>query len=229
MTSRSEPLSAGLKMAGAVALYCLVHSALASRRAKRAATRLLGATASDKFYRAIFNVQSVAGFAALAIYGRRLPNRNLYTVTGTAALAMRVVQASGIAWAIWTAREAGVAELLGLEPILRDDHYRSAPPEAQGPRMRETLEVRGPFLACRHPLNCAPLPVFWATPRMTVNRLAFNLLGTAYLVLGSLHEEARLKLRYQRAYECYVRSGVPFFLPELRRLRCFQVWTHQPE
>jgi protein-S-isoprenylcysteine O-methyltransferase Ste14 len=49
--------------------------------------------------------------------------------------------------------------------------------------------------------------------------LVFNILGTAYLVLGSLHEEARLKATYGPAYEEYVLSGVPFFLPDLRRIR----------
>jgi hypothetical protein len=220
LPSRSDLARASLKMTCAVALYCVVHSVLASRRVKRAARRLFGTSASNGFYRAFFNAQSLAGFAALALYGRRLPNRDLYTCTGTRALAMRVLQASGIAWAIWTAREAGIAELLGVEPLLEELAGQRCPlPEAQGPRMGETLEIRGPFLSCRHPLNFAPLPVFWGAPRMTINRLVFNILGTAYLVLGSLHEEARLKATYGAAYEEYVRSGVPFFVPDLRRLR----------
>jgi methanethiol S-methyltransferase len=220
LPSRSELALASLKMTCAVALYCLVHSALASRRVKRAARRIFGTSICNEFYRAFFNAQSLAGFAALALYGRRLPNRDLYTCTGTGAAAMRVLQASGIGWAIWTAREAGIAELLGVEPLLEQRAgQHCALPDAQGPRMGETLDFSGPFLACRHPLNFAPLPVFWATPRLTMNRLVFNILGTAYLVLGSLHEEARLKATYGPAYEEYVRSGVPFFLPDLRRIR----------
>lgn len=113
LNDRSELLTAPLKRGCAVALYCLVHSALASPRAKRAAARQLGATASDKLHRAMFNVPSVAGFAVL--------------------------------------------------------------------------------------------------------------------VLGFLHEEARLKAKHKDAYDCYVRPGVPFYLPDFRRLTCFQVWTHEPK
>jgi protein-S-isoprenylcysteine O-methyltransferase Ste14 len=181
---------------------------------------MLGADITNASYRALFNAQSVAGFAAFAIYTRGLPDRTLYQVKGSGALALRTLQICGLLWAVWTAREAGIAELLGVKPILQMlAGHRSTLPEAQGPDMRERLDVRGPFLACRHPLNFAPVPVFWAAPRMTVNRLVFNVLGTAYLVLGSVHEENRLKARYGSAYERYIDSGVPFFVPDLWRLR----------
>jgi protein-S-isoprenylcysteine O-methyltransferase Ste14 len=215
-------------MACAAGLYCLVHSVLASRQAKITAARLFGGSACNAFYRIFFNVQSIVGFAVLAIYGRHLPDRCLYKVKGIGGLGLRIVQASGIAWAIWSARHAGMAELLGVKPMLQEvAGHRFGPAEAQGPRLDHELGVQGPFLASRHPLNFAPVPVFWATPRMTVNRLVFNILGTAYLVLGSMHEEARLKTSYGPVYERYTRSGVPFFLPDLRLLR-LGAHSHQP-
>jgi hypothetical protein len=47
---------------------------------------------------------------------------------------------------------------------------------------------------------------------MTVNRLTLAALATAYLVLGSVHEETRLRAAYGRAYGRY-RRAVPFLLP----------------
>lgn len=53
---------------------------------------------------------------------------------------------------------------------------------------------------------------------MTTQRLAFNLAATLYLVLGSLHEEQRLRTEYGQAYADYQESGVPFYWPRFRRL-----------
>lgn len=76
-------------------------------------------------------------------------------------------------------------------------------------RMRAT----GPFRLHRHPLNFAPLPVLWLFPRMTTRLAALAGASTVYLVLGSIHEEVRLRSAYGRAYERYQRSGVPFYVP----------------
>jgi protein-S-isoprenylcysteine O-methyltransferase Ste14 len=71
----------------------------------------------------------------------------------------------------------------------------------------------GPFRWSRHPLNALGLPLLWLSPRMTENGLAFGLVVTGYLYLGSLHEESRLRAAYGEAYEAYRNSGPAFFLP----------------
>ena len=45
--------------------------------------------------------------------------------------------------------------------------------------------------------------VFWLNPRMTTRLLAFNLVMTAYVVLGSVHAEAHLLRFYGDAYRGY--------------------------
>ena len=75
------------------------------------------------------------------------------------------------------------------------------------------MRATGPFELHRHPLNFAPLPVLWLFPRMTTRLAALAGASTAYLVLGSLHEEVRLRSAYGPAYERYQRSGVPFYVP----------------
>src|SRR5437588_841547 len=71
----------------------------------------------------------------------------------------------------------------------------------------------GPFAWSRHPLNFAPLPILWLWPRMTTSLLAFNTAATIYLVVGSLHEEARLREAFGDDYVAYLDSGVPFYVP----------------
>jgi hypothetical protein len=62
------------------------------------------------------------------------------------------------------------------------------------------------------------LGVLWLNPRMTTNLLAFDLAASVYLIVGSMHEEARLKAAYGDAYVDFQRSGVPFYFPFSRRL-----------
>jgi hypothetical protein len=50
---------------------------------------------------------------------------------------------------------------------------------------------------------------------LTTNLLAFNSAATVYLVIGSLHEEARLREAYGEEYKAYLGSGVPFYLPSV--------------
>jgi protein-S-isoprenylcysteine O-methyltransferase Ste14 len=49
-------------------------------------------------------------------------------------------------------------------------------------------------------------------PRMTANRAVLVALVALYVVLGSMHEEYRLRVAYGAAYERY-RRAVPFLIP----------------
>lgn len=206
-----------LKVAGATALYGLAHSALASRAAKQTAAHLIGDENRNRLYRAFYIAQSGLLFALLAKYIRSLPSRELYHVRGPAALAMHAVQLGGMLAAVAAARQVGVSRITGVENL--SDWLQDKPvqpePEAQGPALDQQGLPRaaGPFAWSRHPLNVAPLLVLWMWPRMTTNLLAFNLTATAYLIVGSLHEEMRLREAYGARYERYQQSGVRFYLP----------------
>ena len=211
--------SAG-RIVAATALFALVHSALASRAAKAAATRLLGERARDGWYRAFYNAQAVATTGALVAWGMRQPDRTLYRVRGPLALLLRAGQLAGLAFGAAAVREVGLARMAGVTSATawaRDAADVPPEPEAQGPAPDASgrLRTRGPFAVVRHPLNLMPLPVLWLNPVMTANLAAGSALATLYFVLGSRHEEARLLARHGDAYAAYQRSGVPFYLPRV--------------
>lgn len=74
-------------------------------------------------------------------------------------------------------------------------------PKAQGPPLGVDGEmaVAGPSRFSRHPSNLAAITLFSLFPRMTVNRATLAALMAIYAVLGALHEEHRLLVRYGEA------------------------------
>jgi hypothetical protein len=209
------------KIAAATAVFGVVHSALASQMAKRAAARRFGQRNRDGLYRVFYIGQSLVTFGILAAYIRRQPSRELYRADRPLTLGMHAFHAGSLAYATLAAREVGLLRITGLANLrawLGDGPVPPAP-EAQGPALDAQGQRRaaGPFAWSRHPLNFVPLPIFWLWPRMTTSLLAFNTAATIYLVVGSLHEEVRLRQAYGRQYDAYRDSGVPFYVPVPKR------------
>jgi hypothetical protein len=205
------------RVVAATAVFGLVHSALASRTSKRAAAQAFGGRNRNGLYRVSYIGQSLVTFGFLAAYIRRQPSRELYRVEGPAALLMHAVQAGAAVYATSAARQVGLRRITGLESFVAwlGDGPVPPEPEAQGPALdaQGKRHAAGPFAWSRHPLNLAPLPILWLWPRMTTSLLAFNTAATIYLVVGSLHEEARLRDAYGDDYDAYLNSGVPFYVP----------------
>ncbi|WP_435016635.1 methyltransferase family protein [Tundrisphaera sp. TA3] len=205
------------KTAAATALWSVVHSALATPRAKRKAAEWLGPRAEAGLYRGFYNAQSCATLALLIVYIRGLPNRELYRARGPLALLLRSGQAAGLLGMAWTAAHIGPGRLTGLDGLAAMAHGGPVPPPAEGhgptPEFGGALPATGPFRHTRHPMNVAMPLVMWLNPRMTTNYLAFNLVGHAYLLLGSAIEEARMRATFGDRYDAYRAKGVPFYVP----------------
>ena len=209
------------KVAAATAVFGVVHSLLASRPAKRAAARTFGERNRNGLYRVFYLGQSLVTFGMLAAYIRRQPSRELYRIEGPLAFLMHAIQAGALLYATSAAGQVGLRRITGLESLLAwfGDGPVPPEPEAQGPALDDEgrSHAIGPFAWSRHPLNFAPLPILWLWPRMTTSLFAFNTAVTIYLVIGSLHEEARLRQAFGDDYDAYLNSGVPFYVPALER------------
>lgn len=198
-------------------LFAVSHSLLASRAAKQASARLFGTRLRNGLYRFGYNATAVLTVVPLAIWFVRLPDRTLYKVHQPFSLVMHGVQAASLLMAVAAARIVGLGRITGIAETaqLMAGETPPAEPEAQGPPldMQGEMKVTGPFRFTRHPLNLAPVGVFAFFPHMTVNRAVLAILSLIYLVLGSVHEEARLRARYGNAYRAYQQSRVPFYFP----------------
>ncbi len=210
-----------VKVAVATALFAGVHSLLATRRVKRAATSLLGERRRNALYRPFYNSVALVATAALAVYLFRLPDRSLYRVRGPLARLMVAGQVACALILLSGVRQVGFPDFSGLAnlaKLLAGEAQIGPEPEGQGPALSEQGHVRatGPFRFSRHPLNFWMLPLLWLTPRMTANLAAFGAVTTLYLLAGSRHEEWRLRESYGEAYAAYAAGGAGFFVPRIR-------------
>ncbi len=212
-----------VKMGMATLGFALLHSALASRGVKQAARKRLGSEAYDSGYRLFYTVQAGLTFLALIRYGARLPSTTLYAVKGPTAWLLRCGQLAGLLHLYRAASEVGVARLAGIANLRACLQGKPALPVplAQGPEIDASgrLTAGGPYAWSRHPLNFSGIPIFWLTPHMTDKRLVFNLVSTAYFIIGSMHEAARLRDGYGGMYRKYEHSGIPFYWPRLHKPR----------
>ena len=205
---------------GRVVLICAIwagiHSLLASRRAKDASARVAGARSRDGLYRVAYNAQSAVTVALAARRLARLPDRGLYEVGPPWSWLFRAGQVGSLGVLFSGVRVVGVLEFAGIVPLWKALTYRESrpEPEAQGPPMGADgeMETSGAFRFTRHPGNLGAMGFFLLWPRMTMNRATLAALAALYVVLGSMHEERRLRVAYGEAFERY-RQKVPFLIP----------------
>lgn len=215
----SEGFAAG-RVVWICVLWALIHSVLASKQAKDFTRRIAGPRYRDGLYRFTFNAQSVVLLLWAARRFSRLPDRELYRVRLPWSWLFRASQAASLGMLLSGVRVMGIPNFAGITPLwdfLRGKDIRSEP-EAQGPPIGADDEVAmaGAFRFTRHPGNLGALGFFLFLPRMTANRAVLVVLVALYVVLGSMHEEYRLRAAYGAAYERY-RRVVPFLIPRPSR------------
>jgi hypothetical protein len=198
------------------ALWALVHSVLASKQVKDLIRRVAGSRYRDGLYRFIFNAQSVVSLLWAARRFSRLPDKDLYHARSPWSWLFRASQVASLGVLLSGVWVMGILRFAGLTPLrdlLTGSDVRPSP-EAQGPPVGSDDEVvrAGAFRFSRHPGNLGALGFFLFLPRMTANRAVLVALVALYVVLGSMHEEYRLRAAYTAAYERY-RRVVPFLVP----------------
>jgi methanethiol S-methyltransferase len=206
-----------LSTSGATLLFAVVHSLLASHYAKQKSKDWLGERRAIAWYRVFYNAQALLTTGALFWHIWRQPSHLLYEAKAPLNWLMRGGQLLSVIYALRAARHLPLSHFSGLPHLLAYRKNEPLPREAegQGPTIEDDGALRddGPFKNSRHPLNLAPLGVFWLQPKMTSNWLLFCVLSTLYALLGSAHEEARF-VKASPEYKAY-QGRTPFLWPRL--------------
>ena len=117
----------------------------------------------------------------------------VYRAEGVWRLLLYGVQVAG---AFLTLRGAAVIDPLELAGIRQRSVTKS----------RDTLHVGGPFRVVRHPIYFGWILMVFGAPMMTVNRLIFGAISSAYLILAIPWEERSLVEAHGDQYRAYQRS-----------------------
>ncbi|HZW03265.1 MAG TPA: isoprenylcysteine carboxylmethyltransferase family protein [Anaerolineaceae bacterium] len=190
----------------AVALYGLLHSFLASHTAKRLAARIFGAALTQRYYRLFFALQAGLTFLPALALAWRLPDRRLWAIPMPWLAVTMLVQGLAVLGLLAGVAQTGAGRFVGLEQAL-DPDSANRPPQ---------LVASGFYRWVRHPLYLFGILLIWLLPVMSANLLALNLGVTAYLVLGTIPEERKLRQELGPPYEAY-RRRTPWLVPWPRR------------
>jgi methanethiol S-methyltransferase len=188
---------------GYASFYGLLHSLLASERAKALARRAFG-PAADHWYRLAFNVLAGAALVPGSALLLWLPDSPLYEFASPwrwLALLGQAGALAGMVYAVWL---TGAWHFLGLRQIA------GGTGDASG-----RLVLAGLYRVVRHPIYTLGLVVMWLTPRMTVNVFALFAAFTVYIVIGTFFEERRLVREHGENYR-EDRRRVPRLIPRPR-------------
>ncbi len=186
---------------GAILLWGLVHSLLASLAVKELSARVLGQTLM-RFYRLGYNLFSVVSFLPILWLMAVLPDRRVYLIPPPWMYLMITVQGGAAFLLLVGLLQTDTLSFIGLRQMFEMDSRPSA------------LVVNGLYRYVRHPLYTAGLLFIWLTPIMAINVLALYFSLTIYIVIGAYFEERKLLQEYGQTYLSY-KTSTPMFVPGL--------------
>lgn len=156
-----------------------------------------------RYHRAIYSIASGVVLATVVVLWQRSDMR-LLTLEGLPLWIARGSSFLALLMFALSVRALGSFDAFGLHPIkahIRGDEDQSA-----------SFTVRGPYRWVRHPLYSCVLILIWASPELTADRLLFNILWTAWVVVGTFLEEGDLLAEFGDVYRVYQRK-VPMLIP----------------
>jgi methanethiol S-methyltransferase len=189
---RSDRATAIAVDVGLFSAFALHHSVLARTPLKARVGRLATPALERSLYTWVASLLFIIVCAAW-----RPVDGVAYSVPGAAAWIGYGLQALGLVVTGRSSARLDVLDLAGVRPVLRERHGVEP---AHVP-----LETSGLYGLVRHPLYVGWVLVTWGAPHMTLTRLVFAVVSTAYLVLAIPFEERALVNTFGDGYRGYQR------------------------
>lgn len=191
---------------GLIALFGIVHSAMAREGFKRQWTRLIPAAVERSTY-----VLQSSLLLLLLIWQWRPITAPVWNLSGTAAMAAYLAIIVGMLLVLLSTVLLDHWSFVGVRQAI--DYLLRRP--------SRPAEFRTPLLyrVVRHPLQLGVIIMLFATPHMSAGHLVLAFAMTGYVLIGVQFEERALLREFGARYQSY-RGKVPMLLPWPRlRLR----------
>jgi protein-S-isoprenylcysteine O-methyltransferase Ste14 len=180
-------------------LFFLQHSAMVRRSVRGWTTRVV----PDELYPAVYSIASGLTLLVAVLFWQ--PSEAvIYSAPALAPWLPLLIAAITGAAGVWSVRALRAFDPFGISDArayARNKERHSAP-----------LTIRGPYRYVRHPLYLLMLVLFWCQPTVTADRLLFNVLWTAWIIVATRLEERDLRDVFGESYRRY-QSEVPMLLP----------------
>lgn len=155
------------------------------------------------YHPAVYSIASGVALITLVIFWQT-SQTVLFRVSGLFQLVPRAISLFAILGFIRGVQALGSFDPFGRTPIMVRLRGRQLRPSK--------FTLRGPYLWMRHPLYFFMLVLIWSTPVIKTDRLLFNVLWTAWIIIGSYLEERDLAAEFGEKYRQYQKT-VPMLLP----------------
>jgi protein-S-isoprenylcysteine O-methyltransferase Ste14 len=179
--------------------FFVQHSAMI----RRSFRQYLEPFVPEPFHGLLFTVSSASALIVCLAFWQRV-GEPISRIDGAPAWLMRSLFFLALAGLVWGVRALRSFDTFGLRPVIT--HLR-------GTQIRQSpIIIKGPYRWVRHPLYFFVLVLIWTCPVITLDRLLFNGLWSAWVILGTFLEERDLVSQFGDPYIQYKRD-VPMIFP----------------
>jgi protein-S-isoprenylcysteine O-methyltransferase Ste14 len=179
--------------------FFLQHSTLVRKGVKQKLTRFI----KVEYYNAFYGFTSAIALLLVLVLWQKSPFV-AFRADGISYWILRALFLISILGFYWGAKSLGSFDVLGVKPIIQ--HM------TQTPDKTKQITAKGPYRWARHPLYLFMITLIWSCPVLTQDRLLFNILWTAWIVLGTVVEDRDLHREFGRHYHEYS-ARVPMLIP----------------
>jgi methanethiol S-methyltransferase len=179
--------------------FFLQHSGMVRRSFRARLTGLIPAHTQGALYAVVSSI------VLLLLPVLWQPARvDLIVLHGALRWLVRAVFLAAVAGMIWGITSLKHFDAVGAEPLLARLGAKPAP--------AMPLTIRGAYRWVRHPIYSSLILMVWASPDVTADRLLFNVLWSAWMIVATRLEERDLAADFGDGYRDYQRR-VPMLVP----------------